>query len=90
VPPHPGPHGGSAHRRIIGMLVEFWDRVSLKEQENMIGRRRDTGAALESTKEFGALRYDEDTDGSVIPTDADNRIAKQYKSVSTARRSRTT
>jgi deferrochelatase/peroxidase EfeB len=70
--------GGSYHvLRLIRMFTEFWDRVSINEQQNMFGRFRDSGATLDSKTggEFTPPDYAADPQGNVIPLDSHIRLA---------------
>ena len=61
--------------RLIRMFVEFWDRVSITEQENMFGRAKDTGAPLDANSEFATPDYAADPEGAIVPLDAHIRLA---------------
>jgi deferrochelatase/peroxidase EfeB len=68
--------GGSYHVcRIIRMFVEFWDRVSLNEQQTMIGRYRASGNVLGTTSLTALPDFAADPKGKVIPLTAHIRLA---------------
>jgi deferrochelatase/peroxidase EfeB len=61
--------------RLIRMLVEFWDRVDVFEQETMIGRRRDSGFPLDAASIHATPNFATDPTGDVIPLTAHIRLA---------------
>jgi deferrochelatase/peroxidase EfeB len=61
--------------RLIRMFVEFWDRVDIYEQQNIIGRYRDSGYPLDADGIYAAPDYATDSTGDVIPMNAHIRLA---------------
>ncbi|HEV7562143.1 MAG TPA: iron uptake transporter deferrochelatase/peroxidase subunit [Solirubrobacterales bacterium] len=62
--------------RRIRMLLEVWDRASLEDQEQTIGRHKYSGAPLGGRDEFEPLPLDAEVDGEpLIPVDAHVRLA---------------
>jgi deferrochelatase/peroxidase EfeB len=61
--------------RVIRNKVEHWDRTPLQEQEQIIGRKKDTGAPLGMNQEMDIPNYQGDRKGEKIPLDAHIRLA---------------
>jgi deferrochelatase/peroxidase EfeB len=68
--------GGTYHvLRIIRMYIEFWDRVSLNEQQTMVGRYRNSGAVLSTNAISDVVDYAADPKGTKVPLTAHIRLA---------------
>jgi deferrochelatase/peroxidase EfeB len=68
--------GGTYHVcRIIRMFIEFWDRVSLNEQQTMIGRYRASGNVLGTRSLTAVPDFAADPKGKIIPLSAHIRLA---------------
>jgi deferrochelatase/peroxidase EfeB len=61
--------------RLIRMLTEFWDRVSISEQEQIIGRRRPSGYPLDANSIDATPNFALDPNGGAIPLTAHMRLA---------------
>ena len=62
--------------RRIRMLLEVWDRSSLEDQEQTIGRHKYSGAPLGEQDEFDPIDLDAEKGGEpTIPVDAHVRLA---------------
>jgi deferrochelatase/peroxidase EfeB len=62
--------------RRIRMMLEIWDRSTLSDQEQTIGRNKDEGAPLGARKEHDTVDLAKQKDGELlIPVDAHIRLA---------------
>jgi len=62
--------------RRIQMLFDVWDSTSLEGQEQVIGRRKQSGAPLGGQEEYDTVDLEAQRDGElVIPLDAHIRLA---------------
>ncbi|MCX5284358.1 iron uptake transporter deferrochelatase/peroxidase subunit [Streptomyces sp. NBC_00198] len=71
-------NGSYAVVRRIRMLLDDWEKLSGKAQEDVIGRRKSTGAPLSGGTEKSAMDLDKtDADGNlVVPINAHARITR--------------
>lgn len=61
--------------RLIRQLVERWDRTPLAEQEEIIGRRKESGSPFDGRVEHDAPNFRADPEGKLTPLDAHIRLA---------------
>jgi deferrochelatase/peroxidase EfeB len=81
------PDGGTFQViRTIRMLVEFWDRIGISEQENLIGRRRDSGAPMDGNSEMDKPDFANDPTGEATPLTSHIRRANPRTPESAASR----
>ncbi|MEV7078538.1 iron uptake transporter deferrochelatase/peroxidase subunit [Streptomyces sp. NPDC093516] len=71
-------HGSYAVVRRIRMLLDDWEKLSVKAQEEVIGRRKSDGAALSGGTETTAMDLEKtDAEGNlVVPVNAHARITR--------------
>jgi deferrochelatase/peroxidase EfeB len=61
--------------RRINMRLETWDQLSLRTQEEAIGRAKESGAPLDKQKEFDELSFAGDPRGIKTPLDSHVRLS---------------
>jgi deferrochelatase/peroxidase EfeB len=73
----PGWASGGAYQvvRVIRMFVEHWDRTSLREQEEIMGRHKVSGAPLGRQAETDVPAFADDPRGERMPLNAHIRLA---------------